>query len=134
MHSLNIVIMIILAACFLPYIFTIIARMNAGYNPKIHDNPRKLLENSTGLAARANAVQQNSFEGLPLFLTAMLMADYLVVADIIIILFGLVYILLRVLYGLCYLANFPRLRSIFWLLATLCPVALLMLSARLYLY
>ncbi|MCH4247671.1 MAPEG family protein [Acinetobacter populi] len=131
MHSLNIIIMIILAACLLPYIFTVIARMSAGYNPKLHDNPRTFLENATGLAARANAVQKNSFEGLPLFIAAMLMADYLVVPDYLVILLGIAYLFFRVIYGLCYLANLSRLRSVFWLLATLCPILLLILCIKL---
>ncbi len=132
MHSLKIIIMIILAACFLPYVFSTIARISSGYQAKQHGNLRDYLAQSTGLAARANAVQQNSFEGLPLFLTAVLVADYLVVPATYIIILGIAYLVLRVIYGICYLANWSNMRSIIWLLATLCPVALLVLCIKLY--
>lgn len=131
MHSLNIIIMIILVACLLPYIFTFIAKVGSGYKANIHGNPRDFLNNqATGLAARANAAQQNSFEGLPLFIAAMLMADYLVVRDEFVILLGGAYIVLRVIYGICYLANLSSLRSIIWSLATLCPIVLLLLCIK----
>ncbi|MGL1814382.1 UNVERIFIED_CONTAM: hypothetical protein GPA08_24740, partial [Serratia marcescens] len=45
--------------------------------------------------------------------------------------FGLAYLVLRVLYGLCYLANWAMLRSIIWLLSMLCPIFLLILVIRL---
>lgn len=127
MHSLNIIITIILIACLLPYVFAIIARKSSGYDAKLHDNPRVFVNQSTGLAARANAVQQNSFEGLPLFIAAMLMADYLVIPDHFVIRLGIAYLILRVCYGGCYLANLHALRSIFWMLSMLCPITLLLI-------
>lgn len=130
MHSLNTIIIIILTACLMPYIFSIIARIASGYDSKIHDNPRVHVNNAKGLAARANAVQKNSFEGLPLFLTAILLADYLVIPDDLVIKLGIAYLVLRAIYGVCYLTGQNALRSIFWLLATLCPVLLLFICMR----
>ncbi|KAA8732147.1 MAPEG family protein [Acinetobacter qingfengensis] len=130
MHSLNIIILIILAACLLPYIFAFIARLRSGYKRHLHGSPREYLATQTGLVARANAVQQNSFEGLPLFIAAMLMADYLVVPDYFSIMLGSVYILLRILYGISYLCNAHLIRSILWVLATLCPIILLWMCIR----
>lgn len=127
MHSLNIIITIILIACLLPYVFAIIARKSSGYDVKLHDNPRVFVNQATGLAARANAVQQNSFEGLPLFIAAILMADYLVIPDHFVIRLGVAYLVFRVLYGISYLANVQTLRSIFWLLSILCPITLLLI-------
>ena len=131
MHSLNIIIMIILIACLLPYVFSLIARISSGYNSKIHGNPRDHVNNATGLAARANAVQKNSFEGLPLFLVSVLIADYLVVPDQIIIRLGIAYIIFRLIYGLCYLMAWNSLRSISWMLGMLCPIILLLICIRL---
>lgn len=131
MHSLNMVIIIILVACFLPYIFSMIARISSGYNTKLHANPREHVNQATGLAARANAIQQNSFEGLPLFIAAILMADYLVVPDVFTIRLGIAYLVLRLIYAMCYLADLKNMRSIFWLLSTLCPVILLLICIRL---
>ena len=130
MRSLNQTIIIILIACFLPYIFAFIARKTSGYTVSQNDNPRAYLSKSEGLAARANAAQHNSFEGLPLFLAAMLMADYLVVPEFTVLLLGWAYIIFRLIYGCCYLADWSRLRSMAWLLATACPVCLLVLCMR----
>lgn len=131
MHSINSVIYVILAACLLPYVFTMIAKLSGGFSLKDNYNPRAFLANTTGLAARANAVQQNSFESLPLFLVSILMAEYLVVPSGISLKLGIAYLVLRVLYGFAYLANLPAFRSIIWLLSMACPVLLLLLTIRL---
>ncbi len=130
MHSINGVIYLILVACLLPYVFTIIAKKAAGFRARDNQNPREFLAKSTGLASRAHAVQQNSFESLPLFIAAVLMAEYLVLAQSLVMTFGIAYLVFRVLYGICYLANWATLRSIVWLLSILCPVTLLLLIIR----
>ena len=131
MHSISGIIYLILAACLLPYVFTLIAKKSAGFSSKDNQNPRAFLEKSTGLASRANAAQQNSFESLPLFIAAILMAEYMVISQDLVMIFGVAYLVFRVLYGICYLANWATLRSIVWLLSMLCPVALLLLIIKL---
>ncbi|WP_151840715.1 MAPEG family protein [Acinetobacter soli] len=131
MQGISGIVYLILAACLLPYVFTMIAKLAGGFKSKDNQNPRAFLASTTGLAARANAAQQNSFESLPLFLAAVLMAEYMVVQQSIIMTFGLAYLVLRVLYGLCYFANWAMLRSIIWLLSMLCPIFLLILVIRL---
>ena len=130
MHSISGVIYLILAACLLPYVFTLIAKKSAGFSAKDNQNPRAFLEKSTGLASRANAAQQNSFESLPLFLASILMAEYMVVPQSLVMTFGIAYLIFRVIYGICYLANWSTLRSIVWLLSLLCPVTLLLLIIK----
>ncbi len=102
----------------------------AGFRARDNQNPREFLAKSTGLASRAHAVQQNSFESLPLFIAAVLMAEYLVLPQSLVMTFGIAYLIFRVLYGICYLANWATLRSIVWLLSILCPVTLLLLIIR----
>ncbi|MEK5794894.1 MAPEG family protein, partial [Acinetobacter nosocomialis] len=80
-----------------------IAKFNAGFKAKDNQNPREFLAKSTGIAARANAAQQNSFESLPLFISAILMAEYMVVPEKVIMTLGWAYIVCRVIYGICYL-------------------------------
>ncbi|WP_343597507.1 MAPEG family protein [Acinetobacter sp.] len=132
MQSISGVIYLILIACLLPYGFSMIAKITAGFKLKDNQQPREFLAKATGIAARANAVQQNSFESLPLFLVAILMAEYMVLDQSVIMTFGWAYIILRVGYGICYLANWATLRSIIWLLSMCCPVLLLILVSRLY--
>lgn len=121
---------IILAACLLPYAFTMIAKLSGGFTLRDNQNPREFLAKSTGLAARANAVQQNSLESLPLFLTSVLMAEYLVTPAVITYYLSIAYLVLRLMYGLAYLTNLATLRSILWLLSMACPILLLLLSVR----
>ena len=59
---------------------------------KDNQNPRAFLEKSTGLASRANAAQQNSFESLPLFIASILMAEYMVVTQSLVMTFGIAYL------------------------------------------
>lgn len=130
MQSISGIIYLILAACLLPYIFAMIAKIAGGFKGSDNKNPREFLSKTTGLAARANAAQQNSFESLPLFIAAILMAEYMVIAQFWIMTFGIAYLVLRVLYGLCYLANLSTLRSVIWFLSLLCPIILLLLVIR----
>jgi len=130
MHGISGIIYIILAACLLPYVFTGIAKMAGGFKARDNHNPREFLAQTKGVAARANAAQQNSFESLPLFIAAVLMAEYMVVPQGIIMTLGLAYLVLRVIYGICYLANLAMLRSIIWCLSLLCPIFLLIITIK----
>ena len=131
MQTISGIIYLILIACLLPYVFTVIAKKTAGFKGRDNQNPRDFLAKTTGLAARANAAQQNSFESLPLFIAAILMAEYMVVPQTVIMTFGIAYIVLRIVYGICYLANWATLRSIVWILSLLCPICLLLLVIKL---
>lgn len=131
MQSISAVIYLILIACLLPYVFTIIAKVAGGFKVKDNQNPRVFLNQTTGLASRADAVQKNSFESLPLFIAAVLMAEYMVVNQAVILVLGQAYLLLRVAYGICYLANWSKLRSVIWFMSMACPIFLLILVIRL---
>ena len=130
MQSISGIIYLILGACLLPYVFTLIAKKASGFSAKDNQNPRLFLANTTGLASRANAVQQNSFESLPLFIAAVLMAEYMVIPQSFIMTLGIAYLILRIIYGICYLANWATLRSIIWTLSMLCSVCLLLLIIK----
>lgn len=130
MSGIDGIIYLILIACLLPYVFTIIAKVSGGFKVTDNQNPREFLAKTTGLSARANAVQQNSFESLPLFIAAVLMAEYMVVSQHLIMMLGIAYIVLRIIYGICYLANISALRSIIWFLSMACPIILLLLIIR----
>ncbi|NNP72493.1 hypothetical protein A7P53_07925 [Acinetobacter defluvii] len=130
MSGINGIIYLILIACLLPYVFTIIAKAAGGFKGRDNQNPREFLAKTTGLAARANAVQQNSFESLPLFIAAILMAEYMVVPQGFTMMMGTAYIVLRIIYGLCYLLNLATLRTIIWFMSMACPIFLLITIIR----
>ena len=131
MSEIQGIVYLILIACLLPYAFSLLARLLGGFKVADNQNPRAFLANTTGLAARANAVQQNSFESLPLFIAAVLMAEYMVISQFVIMMLGIAYIVLRILYGICYLANWSSLRSVVWVLSMACPILLLVNVIRL---
>ena len=130
MSGIDGIIYLILIACLLPYGFTIIAKAAGGFKVRDNQNPREFLNKTTGLAARANAVQQNAFESLPLFIASILIAEYMVIPQVLIMKLGIAYIVLRIIYGICYLANFATLRSIIWFLSMACPILLLVVVIR----
>ena len=130
MSGIDGIIYLILIACLLPYAFTIIAKVTGGFKIRDNQNPREFLAKTTGLAARANAVQQNAFESLPLFIASVLIAEYMVVPQIAIMKLGIAYIVLRIIYGICYLLNLATLRSIIWFLSMACPILLLITVIR----
>ena len=131
MQSISGIVYLIIIACLLPYVFAVVAKMAGGFKREDNQNPREFLAKTTGLAARANAVQQNSFESLPLFIAAILMAEYMVVPERFILSLGWAYIALRIIYGICYLANWATLRSIVWMLSLLCPICILLMVIKL---
>lgn len=130
MSGIDGIIYLILIACLLPYVFTIIAKIAGGFRIRDNQDPREFLAKTTGLAARANAVQQNSFESLPLFIAAILMAEYMVVPQYFTMMMGSAYIVLRIIYAICYLLNLSTLRSIIWFLSMACPIILLITIIR----
>lgn len=131
MQSISGIVYLIIIACLLPYVFAVVAKMAGGFKREDNQNPREFLAKTTGLAARANAVQQNSFESLPLFIAAVLMAEYMVIPQVVLMMFGIAYIVLRIIYGICYLANWATLRSIVWMLSLLCPICILLMVIKL---
>ena len=131
MQSISGIVYLIIIACLLPYVFTVVAKMAGGFKREDNQNPREFLAKTTGLAARANAVQQNSFESLPVCIAAVLMAEYMVIPQVVVMMFGIAYIVLRIIYGICYLANWATLRSIVWMLSLLCPICILLMVIKL---
>lgn len=130
MDQVSVAIYCMIIASVLPFSFTLIAKVSAGFQPKDNQNPRQLLARAEGLAARANAAQLNSFETLPIFLAAVLMAQYMIVPQAMINQLAIAYVLLRVIYGMAYLANLATFRSVIWLLGLACPILLLVAAAR----
>ncbi|MCL1620355.1 MAPEG family protein [Ralstonia pseudosolanacearum] len=112
----------VLIAALLPYVCIQIARFTG---PR-RDNrqPRQWAAGLTGVAQRANGAQQNHFEVFPFFAVAVLVAilggspvdrvNGLAVA----------FIAVRVLYTVCYLANWATARSLVWTVGFVLTIAL----------
>jgi uncharacterized MAPEG superfamily protein len=88
-------------------------------------SPREWLAKQTGFRARANAAQANCFEAMPFFLAAVLAAIQLQASPVVLSLLAMLWILLRLVYVMMYLADMPKLRSVVWLMAVLVNIGIL---------
>ncbi|VVQ36578.1 hypothetical protein PS943_04873 [Pseudomonas fluorescens] len=106
----------ILIAIFLPYICTGIARACGGFRLKDNYDPRDFLESLNGLGRRAYAAHLNSFEVTPAFAAAVIVAHLAGNAELVTInVLAVLFITSRLLYIICYLADWAILRSLMWL-------------------
>ncbi|CAM3772886.1 MAPEG family protein [Polynucleobacter arcticus] len=107
-------------------LFPIVAAGIAKKGFEGYDNgmPRQWLAQQTGFRARANAAQANLFESLPLFFAAVIIASMANAPQNRVDLLAMGFVLTRIAYLICYLANWPTTRSIVWLAGLVCVVAI----------
>ena len=102
-------------------------RREGGYD---NDNPRNWLSLQTDWRARANNAQANTFEALPFFFAAVIIAHQLQAPQWRIDLLALAFVALRVAYVAAYVRNMASLRSAVWVIALLVNVGLLFAGFR----
>lgn len=117
----------VLIAALLPFPFTLAAKVSKRFD---NARPREYLDALTGWRQRAHAVQLNSFEAFPAFAAAVIIAQMLHTApqgriDGL----AVAFVVLRILFGLCYLADQATLRSLAWFAGVGCVIALFVISA-----
>ncbi|GIX31501.1 MAG: membrane protein [Porticoccaceae bacterium] len=81
-----------------------------------YDNhaPRLQLERLSGPALRARWAEQNSYEALPGFVAAVLIAHLAGANPVAVDALAVVHVLARVAYGICYIRDLATLRSAVW--------------------
>lgn len=99
-------------------------RREGGYD---NHNPRAWLARQGDWRARANAAQANSFEALPFFMGAVIIAHQHGAYQTRLDLMAFLFVVLRLVYILLYVADLATLRSITWLLALAVNIAILFL-------
>ncbi len=124
----------LLVACLLPIVCAGLAKSGTFKTPRSqggYDNadPRAWLARQTGRRARANAAQANSFEALPLFIAAVLVAHALAASQVVVDVLSGSFVALRVAYIAAYVTDRATLRSVVWLLALLICIALFLSPA-----
>ncbi len=112
----------ILIMGLLPYVAAGIAKK--GFEGYDNSAPRQWLAKQTGFRARANAAQANLFESLPFFFAAVIIASIAQAPQARIDLLAVGFVLARIAYLGCYVANWPTTRSIVWSIGILCVVSL----------
>ena len=114
-------------ACGLPYFAAWIAKLGS-FGPRDNTHPRDWAARQNGWRARANSAQANSFEGLPFFIGAVLIAHQLGVAQARLDMLAVAYVVLRVIYLGLYIRGAASARSAVWALAFLVNIAILFLA------
>ncbi len=92
-------------------------------------HPRAWLAQLSGRPARADAAQANSFEAFPLFAAGVVIAVLQHVPIDTIDLIAVIFVVARIAYIACYVADLPRLRSTAWGIGFACCVALFLFAA-----
>ena len=126
----NVAIWSMMIASVLPLLFAILAKVLGGFGVADNSHPRDVVAKYTGRAARANAAQQNSYESLPIFLASVIVAMLFFVTQVVINYLAVMYVMLRVIYGIAYIVNLPTLRSIIWTLSMACCFMLFYLAIK----
>lgn len=133
--SFSLVHWCVLAAALLPIVCAGIAkwgllrtpRSQGGYD---NGNPRAWLARQTDWRARANAAQANSFEALPFFIGAVVIAQQLGARQGLLDILAFLYIVLRVVYILLYVGGQASARSLVWSLALVVNIGILFAGYR----
>ncbi|APW42391.1 MAPEG family protein [Rhodoferax saidenbachensis] len=93
-------------------------------------NPRGWLARQTDWRARANAAQANSFEALPFFIGAVIIAHQLGAHQARLDILAFLFVVLRMMYIMMYVAGLPTVRTALWSLALLVNVGILFVGYR----
>ncbi len=102
-------------------------RREGGYD---NTNPRNWLARQKDWRARANAAQANSFEALPLFMAAVIIAHQLGAHQARVDILAFMFVVLRILYIMMYVSDMATARSAVWATALLVNIGILFIGYR----
>lgn len=122
----------VLIAAFMPVAFAGYAKF-AGKNkmpPQANAHPREwLAQQAEGAQKRANWAQSNSLEAFPPFAAGVIIAVLAGASTAIINILAVLFIILRIVYGVCYIRDMATARSMVWGLGALCVIGLFVAAA-----
>ncbi len=102
-------------------------RREGGYD---NEDPRAWLSRQTDWRARANAAQANSFEALPFFIGAVVIAHQLGAYQTRLDILAFLFVVLRLVYIMMYVAGMANVRSLVWTLGLVVNIAILFTGYR----
>ena len=125
----------VLVAALLPIVCAWIAKSGSfgkslkdgGYDNR---DPRAWMARQADWRARANAAQANSFESLPFFIGAVIIAHQLGARQTWLDLLAMLFVMLRMFYIMMYVSNMPTARSAVWAGAFMVNVAIWFVGYR----
>ena len=109
----------VLLAALLPIACAALAKSTGMGKPRKqggfdNNDPRAWLAKQGDWVARANAAQANSFEALPFFIGAVIIAHQLGARQTWLDLLAMLFVMLRIFYIMMYVSNMPTARSAVW--------------------
>ncbi|MES2917530.1 MAG: MAPEG family protein [Pseudomonadota bacterium] len=119
----------VLGAILMPYIWTGLAKFTSGFRPRDNRNPRDYLDRLEGPAKRAHWAQLNTFESIPGFMAAVIIAHQVQAPQGPVDALAVAYIVLRLAYGVLYIKDQASLRSLVWAGGVACIVGLFVVAA-----
>lgn len=125
----------VLVAAILPIVCAGIAKYGmfgkslkqGGYD---NHNPRAWLARQTDWRARSNAAQANTFEALPFFFVAVVIAHQLQARQAVLDILAFMFIVLRMAYIMMYVADMAKTRTCIWAAALTVNISILFLGYR----
>ena len=125
----------VLVAAVLPIVCAGIAKYGMfGKTPREggfdNHHPRAWLARQTDWRARANAAQANTFEALPFFFAAVIIAHQLQARQAALDILAFMFVVLRIAYVVMYVADMAKTRSAVWALALLINIMILFSGYR----
>lgn len=123
----------VLIAALLPILCSMLAKYGAKDKPRKEggfDNrdPRGWLARQTDWRARANAAQQNSFEVLPFFIGAVIIAHQMGAHQLHLDMLAFLFVFLRLIYIMAYVSDMAAARSVVWSLGLLANIGIFFLG------
>lgn len=120
----------VVIAALLPFLFTGIAKIS-GSKGRDYDNNRvrDFQDSLEGFSKRAHWAHLNSFEAFPPFAAAVIIAHQLGADPQWLNGLAVAFIVLRLVYGLCFLKDWATARSLAWIAALGCTLAIFFLGA-----
>ena len=97
-------------------------RHQGGYD---NHNPRAWLAAQSDWRSRANAAQANSFEALPFFIGAVVIAHQLGASQAMVDILAFAFVFIRIVYIMTYVADAATVRTILWTLGLAVNIAIL---------
>lgn len=125
---MTITILCVILSGFLPLVAAGLAKFGPpesnSTEPFDNNHPRQWLAKQTGMRARANAAQANTFESLPFFYVAVAIAMIMQAPQERLDFLAVGYLLARIAFIICYLKDWANLRTLVWTIGLACTVAI----------
>jgi len=121
----------VLIAALLPFALIGYAKFGGQQKMQPAENawPRAWLAQIEGKQKRAHWAEQNSYEAFPPFAAGVIIAAVAGAAPAVINTLAVLFVVLRIGYGICYIQDLATARSIVWGLGFLCVIGLFVAAA-----